>query len=524
MTKERLKDALVALSLANMVMLGAWRYVWIFMLNPANHYHFLRPPRSEIVLATVVATFLFAATLFLLGEYARAKRGAPAVKHSAQVAVVGLLALGLNSVRQLSPALGLGSRYSLLVIVAAAFGCILLLTTRRTYLTIDWLSLACMRIALAVAPFALLTVASSFLYLSHPEPLAHYQPQVPAPRTGLAQDAIRVLFVVFDELDEDLLSTHRPADLATPSFDALLTRATSWQNAYPAANTTIVSMPALICGRPFIAAERVGANDLLLQDSEAQDRILWSKADSIFTRARQLGVDSALVGWYHPYCRVLGHQVVSCAWFPYSPPVDSLRRQSRGLMKAIVDVVPGIYRIRGGRAVTYGQLQGVLEPGWHARTYRQLHARALEALRGPYRLVFVHYPIPHPPFIYDRHKAAIGSFSSGDYIDNVALADRALGELIGEIARIGDEGRTAIVVTADHGLRRPGWESRGESLPTLGNPLHRVPLMVKLPGQTQGAVRNETISTVSVQAAVLEILRGAVTNGDALSRLLARHR
>ena len=42
--------------------------------------------------------------------------------------------------------------------------------------------------------------------------------------------------------------------------------------------------------------------------------------------------------------------------------------------------------------------------------------------------VFIHLPVPHPPGIYDRSTGR--ERAGGTYIDNLALADRSLGELM----------------------------------------------------------------------------------------------
>ena len=42
--------------------------------------------------------------------------------------------------------------------------------------------------------------------------------------------------------------------------------------------------------------------------------------------------------------------------------------------------------------------------------------------------VFIHLPVPHPPGIYDRR--AGHQRPTGTYIDNLALADRTLGDLM----------------------------------------------------------------------------------------------
>ena len=65
--------------------------------------------------------------------------------------------------------------------------------------------------------------------------------------------------------------------------------------------------------------------------------------------------------------------------------------------------------------------------------------RAGDALIGDQEidLCFVHLPLPHPPGHYNRKTGRIGM--GGSYIDNLALSDRILGQMLAEIAASGAE-------------------------------------------------------------------------------------
>jgi hypothetical protein len=43
----------------------------------------------------------------------------------------------------------------------------------------------------------------------------------------------------------------------------------------------------------------------------------WNEQPSIFTSARESGVNTAFVGWFHPYSRVLARSLNHCFWYPY---------------------------------------------------------------------------------------------------------------------------------------------------------------------------------------------------------------
>jgi membrane-anchored protein YejM (alkaline phosphatase superfamily) len=74
---------------------------------------------------------------------------------------------------------------------------------------------------------------------------------------------------------------------------------------------------------------------------------------------------------------------------------------------------------------------------------------------GRVRFVFLHLPIPHPPGIYDRHRHMLRP--SGTYLDNLVLADDALGSLLSEIDSTSYASQTTVIVSSDHSWRIPTW-------------------------------------------------------------------
>jgi hypothetical protein len=248
---------------------------------------------------------------------------------------------------------------------------------------------------------------------------------------------------------------------------------------------------------------------------------LWGAEPSVFTRARALGVNAALIGWYHPYCRVLGDDVAHCRWLPYfRPPKPSLWERAQELGITLVETVPGAYRLRV--AMRFRPSGVVVEPGWHLHLYRQIHEETLKAVgSGEFEFVFVHYPVPHDPYIYDRGSGELSTGESHTYFDNLALADRTLGELLSAVERSGRSTETGVIVTADHGLRRPDLDQRCDTMPTIGNEKHRVPLLIRLPGQERALERPEVVRTNGMEAATLAILSGTARRAEDVVPLVA---
>src|SRR6202035_2690953 len=58
------------------------------------------------------------------------------------------------------------------------------------------------------------------------------------------------------------------------------------------------------------------------------------------------------------------------------------------------------------------------------------------------KFAFIHLPQPHPP---------------GVYIDNLALADKSLGELLTTLAATATAAKATVIVCSDHSWRVPMW-------------------------------------------------------------------
>lgn len=72
------------------------------------------------------------------------------------------------------------------------------------------------------------------------------------------------------------------------------------------------------------------------------------------------------------------------------------------------------------------------------------------------QFVFIHLALPHPPGVYDRHTQRIRN--GGSYLDNLALADRYLGELLSAVDLTRSRESTAVIVCSDHSWRIPIWK------------------------------------------------------------------
>lgn len=255
-----------------------------------------------------------------------------------------------------------------------------------------------------------------------------------------------------------------------------------------------------------------------------------------------MGLNTGLVGWYHPYCRIIGSSLTRCSWeaasvlFLANTEIADLISSSEE-----VSVPRAMLRVAGSSLVP--ELVSLFvareDPSlWRHHFVHEfcgIHKGALKMAMDPnLHLILIHYSVPHPPGIYDRHKNEFSFNSSSGYLDNVALADRVLGQLRQNMIESGVWDSTTVLVTSDHGLRADRlWRKNRLWKPsfTEEDPLvfnsprdERVPLILKLAGQGQPLTYEPTFNTVLSHDLILAILSGEVSKKEQVVDWLERHR
>jgi hypothetical protein len=327
---------------------------------------------------------------------------------------------------------------------------------------------------------------------------------VPPPILHVRDDQPRVVWMIFDETDYRLVFEKRPADVLLPEFDRLRQTALSADHAYPPGDSTLFSMPALISGQRLAAADPDGPDgcDLALKLAGSDAIVEWSALPSVFSQARELGVNTALIGWYHPYGRLLGANLNYCSWYPFPTFEPSRSTTIGGAVEQQIASLAGPFHIR--------QV--------FINTCRDSLADAAAVAANPeYGLVLLHLPPPHGPGVYlpeENGFTCKGIPSPTGYFNNLVLADHELGALRREMEASGQWDRSWVILSADHSWRI--------SKSYDGVRDYRVPFLVKSSRPSQSMVCSNQFNTLMTHDLILAILRGEVTNQACAASFLGR--
>ncbi len=306
----------------------------------------------------------------------------------------------------------------------------------------------------------------------------------------------RVVWVVFDELEQRALFEKRPKGVNLPAFDRLRREAVTASQAQAPGHETERSIPSYLTGRIVTRALVTGPNRLLIQIEGASSMEPLGSQPHVFSKARAMGLNTALAGWFMPYCAFLSADLNACSWEPCVTCGRRVGSYGSSVGESLVNQLSEL-----------GPRHG---PRQHIASYRRIAAASrVLAADARYGFVFLHFPVPHDPWIFDAktHQLQWLRRSGRGYFDNLTLADETLADLRRVMEETGQWHRSTVLVVGDHGWRKPeGFDG--------GTIDHRVPFMVKLAGADAAASFDAPLGAVAAHDLTMALLAGEVRTAD----------
>lgn len=492
-------DLLAAFSLANLSLLGIWNALLNY--TPAQEFFFARPPSRPQYLAAMLNVFLIGLVLFPGFRAARRLQDKFGASGSAPLLILMCIPTANAVFRIVAtrvPRLGrAGSAVALLIVlgVVVAF-------TRR-FFPRNTLYAVIGAVLVAISPLILIEVLASL-------PRCRTDRGLDFANAALAkrvppQSARRIVWILFDELDYRLSFPDRPATAQMPEFDRLRGQALFAENAVPPFHDTLNSVPSLLTG---VKLSSIAPSGPALA---VADGVALSARDTIFSSIRGMGGNAGVAGWYLPYCRMFSGDLVECYWHA----IDQILNETRGTF-------PEILARQQQSLFEYGYysiFRESLRATHRIRMLRAIHDEALnQAVDPSLQMVFLHLPVPHPPFFYDRFSRAYTKRNAGQegYADGLALADVFLGDIRAAMTKAGVWDTTTLLVTSDHSNRSAARFDGKEDT--------RVPFLLKLAGHSSPLPYRESMNTVVTKALLEAVFQGQVASPDQAANWLTAHR
>lgn len=336
----------------------------------------------------------------------------------------------------------------------------------------------------------------------------------------------RIIWIVLDELSYQQVYERRYPGLQLPAFDALADQSTVFTHTVPEGEHTQFVLPALITGKAVVSIRPSGAGQLFFREADSRGWVPLDQHDTIFQDALHSGYQTAIAGWFNPYCRIMPQVLDHCYWTLGEVLEDHLA--SDGTLAS--NFVAPLSALIG-----YGTTRRMLSPIWpiredrmheaelHVADYEKISAAADADLKDPsITFALLHLPIPHPPGIYDRATAQVTPRATS-YIDNLALADRYLAHVRTVLQGMGEWDSSTVIVMGDHSWRTTllwkdslVWSAVDNRASEGGKFDDRPAYIVKLPGEQTGQRIDVPFQAVRTRALLDELLAGRLRSPDDL--------
>lgn len=453
-------DILAAVSLANLCFLTVWREL-LFASRIDQYWlpDYSGPTYVAAILNIALFTVILWATIkYLLRSQHRWR------KITGSLVILGFLIFPLSFLRLI---LAINENTIHLIkdnlIVSAPLGALLI--AGGVYLLLfhlvkiaQFIVLVC----LIISPFAVLNLGQAGWFLLGGKS-AIAKPAAPALPVPTARKPTRIVWLLMDELDLRLAFIDRPKGLELPEFDRLRGQSLFAGNTKSYSLNTEEAIPSFLVQKIVKRARPMGPAQLHLSfhDVETDKDGELSQFPNFFSQATRGGAHAAILGYYHPYCRLFGKHTAHCERFAlntYTP------RASRNIAREMLVQLAGITPL-------YKRINGVI-------IYSEMEKAITKHVGDPqYDLVYIHAPVPHGPNIWkDKTQSfTLLNTAKDGYFDNLRLADRLLGKIRLAMEETGVWDDTVVLLTADHEWRHVSLYDNKR--------VRKIPFVLKMPNQ-----------------------------------------
>ena len=320
---------------------------------------------------------------------------------------------------------------------------------------------------------------------------------VPAPESDGMKPEGDIYVIVFDTMSYEYLYKESIVRASYPNIKSFSAAADNFRAAIAPGPVTEYSMPPLVLGKKEMKTKVQGPNLHQVDESGALLPLTVS-SDCLFWEAKSRGYRTVLYGWFLQYCKLLGENLDDCASYSgynYSGPQDSF---------SVINPVLTTF-ILWPHYQPFGLARNPFEGNLHRKSVNKTFKKALKAMSADHcSFVFLHFGIPHWPFVFDASGFNPGPDPSGlsgkNYAKQLEYVDRLFGLLLDGMISMKKYDASAIILMADHNFL----------LVEKATKMRRIPLILKRRHQNERRDIHEAAHAVDV---IREVILGGAEGG-----------
>jgi hypothetical protein len=287
----------------------------------------------------------------------------------------------------------------------------------------------------------------------------------------------KIIVIFFDMWDYPVTFETRPDWLKLPNIDKISAESFFATKALSASRSTRIALPSMVTGRKVVWSWPTRNDDMSLVFAENYGAVSWRDNPGLFRALRDANYNTSVIATaYHPYCRMFREYIADC-WIDDT----SFDFEHRTIFNRMDNVITEVLRYIPGINRLLFEPKKRQHPNWGVHLHLAFEEKVQSVSVDPnIDFVFVHWLLPHPPFIRN-HKTGEWQYfdehSSKDfYFGNLQALDMSIGTLRKTMEKAGQWQDATILLTTDHGYTLPDWP---EQVPTVDQ---RIPFILKLPG------------------------------------------
>ncbi|MCR4314924.1 MAG: sulfatase-like hydrolase/transferase [Planctomycetes bacterium] len=314
-------------------------------------------------------------------------------------------------------------------------------------------------------------------------PFSEENPLEGAPTTKFSAS---IYILMFDGFDYDIAFGSEKSDRVRKNLDELISRSFFFTKARSPANVTQKSIPQFLYQTSAEVEWDEGGECWFTQGGKKSPA---TEFESLFQRWSGEGTMKVATGWHLNYRKLLEDDIDYTSSIPsYNGSILGFEAMMNTHAFYLTDLA--YLPVRSALRLSPNYF-------WDYRALAIVHLRE-RALRtvnfaGDDVFGYFHFTIPHAPYVTDRDgvvpRSQFNKSNSGDGYENALdYADTIVGEVISALKSRGRWDNCLLLLTSDHGhVAFDGAAARSLN----------VPLIIKMPGQTEGKVIDDEFFTVN---------------------------